>query len=114
MVFFYLLGFSSAPVFLPSVSLSYFGSDFRLVDLLENPALEGGGKSFVPFLEQTENGKLFHVKHCGKLSRKGKATCKEDLQVAGTKARTLAGNNSVEAILLHRNLLATLKDSILE
>lgn len=67
MVFFYLLGFSSVPVFLLPIGLSYFGSDFRPVDLLENPALEDGGKSFVPFLEQTENVKLFHVKHCGKL-----------------------------------------------
>lgn len=114
MVFFYLLGFSSASVFLLSVGLSHFGSDFRPVDLLESPALEDAGKSFVPFLEQTENGKLFHVKHCGKLSRKEKATCKENLQVAGTKARTLAGNNSGGAILLHWNLLATLKDSISE
>ena len=80
----------------------------------ENPALEDAGKSFAPFLEQTENGKLFHVKHCGKLGRKGKATCKKTLQVAGTKARTLAGNNIGGAIPLHRNLLATLKDSTSE
>lgn len=82
------------------------------MDLLENPALEDGGKSFVSFLEQTENGKLFHVKHCGKLGWKEKATCKKTLQVAGTKARTLAGNNIGGAIPLHMNLLATLKDSI--
>ena len=101
-------------MFLLSVVLSYFGSYFRLVIVRENPALEDAGKSFAPFLEQTDNGKLFHVKHCGKLARKGKATCKKTLQVAGTEARTLAGNNSEVVILLYRNLLATLKDSILE
>ena len=57
-------------MFLLSVVLSYFGSDFRPVDLLENPALKDGGKSFVPFLEQTESGELFHVKHCGELDCK--------------------------------------------